>query len=169
MPVTAATQAGSARYRANLQEAVRLGLLVGYPLRLTPGENRISRALKEIEHMEKLDLAIVESGADMPTYAERFNEIHGLALGYFKEVLSAPIPFDKTAEALEYSKLHNVKLQAAAKTMGISARLAIERFRAENVGALRRLLERMKEAPAAVEAVAEPTLIGFDDEEKGAV
>lgn len=94
--------------------------------------------------------------SEMSTYAERFEEIHGKALDFFDKALSEDIEFTE-----ENAKLLNIQLAAASKTIQTSAKLAIERFRGQNMGALARLLERMQ-TPALEHEVAEPELVGFD-------
>lgn len=161
MPLSEKARAGARRFAEDMQECVRLGLVVGYPGRLTPGETRITRARKELAHMKELDTLLAPAG--MPTHADKFRDIHGKSLDYFDQVLSAELPFD--ADSADLAKLHNIKLAAASKTIQIGARVAIELYRGQNVNALARLLERMGEGQTIDAERAEPespALVGFD-------
>ena len=151
-------------YVEDMRECVRLNLVVGYPGRLTPGETRVSRARKEIARMREMDERIIalrelgdEAAIAAPTNADKFREIHGKSLDFFDEVLSTPVVVCE-----ENAKLLNVKLQAASKTIGVGARVAIELYRGQKIGALARLLERLAE-PVGDTIENGPALIGFDE------
>lgn len=156
-PNSAAVRARD-KLNREMRECVALGLLVGMPYRLGRGETRITRARKEIAHMRELDEVL--GPADLPTHASRFREIHEKSLDYFDEVLSAELPFD--AEHAELARLHTIKLTAAAKTIQIASRVAIELYRGQRTDVIQRILERHRLRQAgAVEH--EPQIIGFEE------
>jgi hypothetical protein len=98
-----------------------------------------------------------EAALAAPTNADKFREIHGKSLDFFDKVLSEDVEFCE-----ENAKLLNIQLQAASKTIGVGARVAIELYRGQKIGALARLLERLAE-PVGDTIENGPSLVGFDE------
>lgn len=152
------------KHNAEMRHLVDLGMLCGMPGRLTPGETRISRAMAELDRMAAEDRVLSELQAagdpeamESASNAQRWNELHGHSLVFYREVLTTPIPIEEGNE-----KLLNIKLAAASKVITTSAKLAVERFRGQRVSAISRLLDRVKRLEGS-EADSAPQTIGFED------
>lgn len=173
------------RMNADFRECVRLGLLVGMPGRLTPGkETRISRARAELKRMKEQDreLATLRQAGDLEalsteTNAQAWQRLHDKSINFFDKVLSENIPLN-----LDNAALIRIQNDTAQKVITISQKVAIERFRAQNIGALARVIERMRSrgviveheepepqhrlfepGPNAVTVAEIPETVGFDE------
>lgn len=157
--------AGRDRMNRDMRECVRLGLLVGMPGRIGRGETRLSRARAEVAWMKQQDQELRElrergdlEALATETNAEAWQRLHDLSLGFFDKVLSQDIEFN-----IENVQLLRVQNDTAQKVITISQKVAIERFRAQNIGALARVIERMRLRGKEPETIDhEPQTIGFD-------
>jgi hypothetical protein len=149
-----------------MQECVRLGLIVGFPGRLTPGETRVTRARKEIANLKAHDeriLALREEGdsdaLEVETNSEQWTRIHGRSLQVYEDVL-APTYKQGNEDDLPWIKL---QLETAHTVNRITARFAVERYRGQRAGALARLMERLQKPEPEIETEVSGFLEGYDD------
>lgn len=144
--------AKAAEYNREMQALRRLGLIVGVPMRLGRGETMESRAMAELDHMERMDEALAAVGE--ATHADRFRELHGQSLGFAREVLSTPV-----AVTEENIKLLQLKKDVSGQVMRIAARVAIEVYRgskADVVLEMYRELQAAKAGGGVIEGTSEP-------------
>jgi hypothetical protein len=164
-------QAGRDRYNADIRELVRMGVLSEAPMRRTGGaENRIARARVMIAEMKAKDAVAQAAGSGEPSYAQRWDAIHGKSLDFYDEVLSTPVPVEN-----DNAKLLNIKAACASKVFSINAKIEIAKYRGERPGALNSLLARIEAledprgllegvAPEGPVIEADPDPWGLDEE-----
>jgi hypothetical protein len=152
--------AAAAVYLKRMGAAAKLGLIPGFPNRITvatvvrhqggrrlpPAEMLRLQALREIAWMEDLDKRIAALQAENPdlpmaTHGDQFRDITGDSMAVFKKILSAPVPFDD-----DHIRLIREQREAAATTIRVGARIAIEMYRGQHLDALQILAERIKTA-----------------------
>lgn len=147
--------AGRDRWNQHMITLAKLGLIPGLPNRLTMvrGENgmrketMVERARREIAWMRDLDErfeAFKESNPeaavlDRQSNGDRFRALTDKSMDVFDKILSADLPMVE-----ENAKLIREQREAAAVTIRIGARVAIEMYRGQSIGALQALLEKMK-------------------------
>lgn len=131
---------------AEYRQLIDLGLLVGYPNRLTPGENRVTRALKEIRAMREDDAALQRlrdqgdpAALAMPSGSEKMEELFGHSLNVFEKILTADVPFE-----VEFAKLTRQQLDAGGKIINLIYKARLELIRGQNINAVASLLQRMR-------------------------
>ena len=148
------------KWVADWQRLCELGLVPGFPNRLAQAtgplaETMLSRARREIAWMEDLDrkYEIFRAEQDArgqlmgPAPAgEAFRELTQQSMGVFKKILTADVPFCE-----DNVKLIREQREAAAVTIRIGARVALEMYKGQHVGALAALLERLKTIDLSVD------------------
>ena len=149
------------KYVEDWKRLCELGLVPGFPNRLAHAtgplaETMLSRARREIAWMEELDRKYELFRADQerlggevvgPAPAgEAFRELTQQSMGVFKKILTADVPFCE-----DNVKLIREQREAAAVTIRIGARVALELYKGQHVGALAALLERLKTIDVSVD------------------
>lgn len=157
---------GRERFRVEWGRLCRLGLVPGWPNRRGfVGRNKLEdvvvRARREIAWMKGLDEQFERYRGEHPeaeipvSNSDRFRTLTDKSMDVFDKILSADIPMEDGNE-----KLIREQREAAAVTIRIGARVAIELYRGQQIGALEALLTRMKQIDVAVDEA--PTDGGVD-------
>ena len=115
----------------------------------------LTRARKEIAWMRELDAKYAALRAEYPDdpglpasapAGEAFRRLTHQSLAVFDKIVSAEIPFDE-----DHIKLIREQREAAATTIRIGVRVAMELYRGAQLGALNLLLERLKTIDLSVD------------------
>lgn len=157
---------GGKRYLQEMGRLAKLGLIPGMPNRrgfvgYRKLEDVVVRARREIAWMKGLDEQFERYRGEHPeaeipvSNSDRFRTLTDKSMDVFDKILSADIPMEDGNE-----KLIREQREAAAVTIRIGARVAIELYRGQQIGALEALLTRMKQIDVAVDEA--PTDGGVD-------